>query len=57
MPGVRLRIDSPQRLEDDPPQHVLLLAWNLEQEILRQQASYCRQGGSFLVPIPRCRFV
>jgi len=57
MPGNGLRIHPPERLLEDRPDVVLLLAWNYEREVLEQQAEYRRRGGRFLIPIPEPRFV
>lgn len=52
IPGVRVPIRPPVALLDDKPDVVLLLAWNLRDEVLEQQAEYRRRGGRFLVPLP-----
>lgn len=54
-PGSRLRIFPPERLVEDQPDFVLLLAWNYEEEILAANADYLRRGGRFVIPIPELR--
>lgn len=55
VPGVRIPIERPEKLLEAMPEDCLLLAWNLENEVLAQQAEYRRRGGRFLVPIPKPR--
>lgn len=55
MPGVHIPIDDPERLLTDPPDFLLVLAWNHKDEILAQQATYAAAGGSFIIPVPEPR--
>jgi SAM-dependent methyltransferase len=52
MPGQRIPIRHPDQLAADQPDYVLLLVWNFAGEVMRQQATYRKQGGSFIIPVP-----
>lgn len=52
MPGTRLQVRQPDWLLHDQPDYLLLLAWNLQQEIVEQQTAYLERGGKIIVPVP-----
>ena len=52
MPGTHQPIVGTDVLVNDPPDVLLLLAWNFATEIMDQQADYSSRGGRFIVPVP-----
>jgi SAM-dependent methyltransferase len=52
LPGTHIPIFSPDRLAETKPDYVLILPWNLRDEIMAQLKSVRSWGGRFVVPIP-----
>jgi hypothetical protein len=51
-PGTHIPIFSPERILETKPDVILILPWNLRDEIVEQLAYVRQWGGRFLVPIP-----
>lgn len=52
-PGTRIPIFPPDRIRETRPNVVLILPWNLKDEIMAQNAFIREWGGQFVVPIPK----
>ena len=55
LPGVHLEIHDPERIRQTKPDYVLILAWNLRDEIVKQMDYVRSWGGQFIVPIPEVK--
>ena len=52
LPGVRIPVYAPEHIAEARPDYVLILPWNIRDEIM-DQLHYIREwGGQFVVPIP-----
>jgi SAM-dependent methyltransferase len=52
LPGCRIPVLSPDHIAETKPDYVLILPWNLRDEVSRQMAHIREWGGRFVVPIP-----
>jgi hypothetical protein len=57
LPGTRIPIYHPDRIRETKPDYVLILPWNLKDEITEQMAYIRQWGGRFVVPIPEITII
>ena len=55
LPGTHIPVHHPDRIFEERPDYVLILPWNLKDEIMHQMAGIKAWGGRFVVPIPEVR--
>jgi hypothetical protein len=55
LPGTRIPIFSIDKIDEMKPDYVLILPWNLKEEIVSQMAHIRSWGGQFVVPIPEVK--
>ena len=55
LPGVHIPIFAPEKIRETKPDYVLILPWNLRDEIVAQMSGISAWGGKFVVPIPQVR--
>jgi hypothetical protein len=55
LPGVHIPVHGPERIRETRPDYVLILPWNLKDEIVAQMAEIRSWGGKFVVPIPQVK--
>ncbi len=52
LPGVRIPICAPERVSQTKPDYLVILPWNLKEEIMEQMSHIRSWGGRFVVFIP-----
>lgn len=57
LPGSHIPIYPPEALRERKPDRVLILPWNLSEEISKQLSYVEEWGGRLVVPIPRLRYL
>ena len=56
-PGTHLPVHPVDHWRAAPPTHLMILAWNFKEEIVRQMKPFADAGGRFVVPIPEPEIV
>ena len=55
LPGTQIPIVSPDQIFESKPDYLLILPWNLREEIIEQMSGIRKWGGQFLVLIPEVK--
>ena len=55
LPGTHVFIENPDKIKEEKPDYVLILPWNLQEEIIDQIAYIREWGGQFVIPIPELK--
>ena len=57
LPGSHIPVHAPERVLETRPDYLLILPWNLREEIMEQMSPIRRWGGQFVVPIPEVQIL
>jgi len=52
LPGTRIPVVPPERIAETRPDYLLILPWNIRDEVMQANAAIRGWGGRFVVPIP-----
>lgn len=52
LPGSRIPVHGPEKLETDRPDHLLILPWNIKDEVARQEQALAEAGMKFVIAVP-----
>jgi hypothetical protein len=56
-PGTRIPVFSDSKIYKFKPDYALLLAWNFSNEIIRNNITFLKNGGKFIIPIPKIKII
>ena len=57
LPGTRIPVQAPDHIRQTRPDYILILPWNIKDEIIEQMSHVREWGGKFVVPIPRVKVI
>ena len=52
VPGVHFLVESPEKILKRQPDYVLILCWNIKDEVIKQLKEYRQRGGKFIIAVP-----
>jgi len=56
-PGTHLLVYPPEKVFAENPDYLLVLCWNIADEIVKQLKGYHKKGGKFIIPIPNLQII
>lgn len=57
LPGSNLPIKDPQEIKNTKPDFVMILPWNIKEEIMKDISFIRDWGGKFVIPIPEVKII
>lgn len=51
-PGTHIPVVSSEELKTNPPDYLLILAWNFAEPIMKKLTDFSISGGKFIIPVP-----
>ena len=57
LPGTHIPIYHPDKIIETKPDYLLILPWNIKDEIIEQMSHIREWGGKFVVPIPKAEVI
>lgn len=57
LPGTHIPIEAPDKIQETQPDYVLILPWNIKEEIMKQMAVIRNWGGKFVIPISKVEVI
>jgi len=57
LPGTHIPIKKPDQIRIDKPDYILILPWNIKEEIMDQLSFVHTWGGKFIIPIPHVEVI
>lgn len=56
-PGTGLLVYPPEKIYQKNPDYLLVLCWNIADEVIEQLKDYRNAGGKFIIPIPQIQII
>ena len=56
-PGTYIKVKDPKEINKTKTEYLLLLSWNIKDEIFKQEREFIKKGGKFIIPFPSPRVI
>ena len=56
-PGTLIKIKNPKEIKKTKTHYLLILSWNIKDEIMKQENNFLKNGGKFIIPFPKPRVI
>lgn len=56
-PGTQMLVEHPRVIAGKKPDYLLVLCWNIADEVVEQLKDYKKAGGKFIIPVPEIKII
>ncbi len=57
LPGSKIPVFEPEKIREEKPDYILILPWNIKDEIIKSLEYVKEWGGKFIIPIPEFKII
>lgn len=56
-PGMHMKVEPVEKIYEKMPDYVVILCWNIADEVMSQLNEYKKSGGKFIIPVPKIKVI
>ena len=57
LPGSKIKVLSSKKIKKIKPDYIYIFAWRYAKQIIKKNKDYIKDGGTFVIPLPKFKLI